>query len=170
MFFSLKLCICQDPRIAWARIPPKKTIFGHFSLVSLISPHPRSCRGAERIRQGEGRCSRPSKTALERSDLTEKFQFREPRTEAETKKNSWPIPVLSKTRITLYIANMMIGQTTEIGIPQPLRATVRYSRIRPGFLPRSATLIGQLSLVPVFDTNSMRYIVPWLFGSAVIAF
>ena len=33
--------------------------------------------------------------------------------------------------------------------------------------PRSATLISQLSLVPVFDTNSMPYIVPWLLSSAV---
>ena len=51
------------------------------------------------------------------------------------------------------------GQTTESGIPQPSRATVRYSRIHLDFLPRSATLICQLSLVPVFDTNSLRYIV-----------
>ena len=60
-----------------------------FSLVSL-SIHPRSLRGAERIRQGERRWSRPPKTALERSDLTEKFQFRASHTEAETKKNSRP--------------------------------------------------------------------------------
>ena len=66
---------------------PKYNNFLHFSLVSL-SPHPRSRRGAERIRQGEGRWSRPPKTALERSDLTEKIQFRESYTEAETKKNS----------------------------------------------------------------------------------
>ena len=30
------------------------------------------------------------------------------------------------------------------------------------FLTPIATLIGQLSLLPVFDTNSWRYIVPWL--------
>ena len=57
----------------------------HFSLVS-ISPRTRSRPGAERIRQGEGRLSRPPKTALARSDLTEKFMFRETHTEAETKK------------------------------------------------------------------------------------
>ena len=55
-----------------SRVPPqntkKKT---HFSLVSL-SVYPRSHRGAERIRRGEGRWSRPPKTALKRSDLTEK--------------------------------------------------------------------------------------------------
>ena len=49
----------------------------HFSNLSLVSlsPHSRPRRGAERIRQDEGRWSRPPKTALERSDLTEKFQF-----------------------------------------------------------------------------------------------
>ena len=49
------------------------------------------------------------------------------------------------------------------GIPQPLRAIVRYSRIRLYFWPRSATLIGQLSLVPVFDTNSLQHIVCRIF-------
>ena len=44
--------------------------FCNFSLVSL-SIRPRSRRGAERIRPGEGRLSRPPKTALERSYLTE---------------------------------------------------------------------------------------------------
>ena len=62
------------------------------------------------------------------------------------------------------------GQTTESGIPQSFRATVRYSRIHLGFWPRSATLIGQLSLVPFFATNLSRYIVLWLFSSAVTAF
>ena len=52
------------------RAPFKIQNFARFSLVSL-SIHPLSGRGAERIRQGEGRCSRPPKTALERSDLTE---------------------------------------------------------------------------------------------------
>ena len=63
-----------------------------------------------------------------------------------------------------------IGQTTESGIPKPFRATVRYSRMHLDFWPRSATLIGQLSLVPVFHTNPLRYIVPRLFSSAVTAF
>ena len=61
-------------------------------------------------------------------------------------------------------------QTTESGIPQPFRATVRYRRINLDFWPRSAALIGQLSLAPVFDINSLRYIVPRLFSSAVTAF
>ena len=43
--------------------------------------------------QGKGRWSRPPKTALERSDFSEKFQFRESDTEAETKKNADQIPV-----------------------------------------------------------------------------
>ena len=58
--------ICQDPRIARGRITPKFKNKVHFSLVSL-SVYPRSRRGAERIRQGEGRLSRPPETALERS-------------------------------------------------------------------------------------------------------
>ena len=111
MFFSFTFCKCQDPRIARA-YTVQKTIFDHFSLVCL-SPHPRSCRGAERIRQGEGRWSRPSKTALERSDLMEKFQFRESHTEAETTKSPHQIPVRSKTRITLFIYMYCKNQNTD---------------------------------------------------------
>ena len=77
---------------AGVKIQPKARYFlvkiqhcSNFSLVSL-SPHPRSCRGAEPIRQSEERWSRPPKTAIERSDLAEKFQFRESHTEAETNK------------------------------------------------------------------------------------
>ena len=82
----------------------KKQHFCNFSLVSL-SVYPRSHRGAERIRQGEGRWSFPPKTALERSDLTEKFQFRESHTEAETKKNSWPnyCPLKRKQPFYIYV-------------------------------------------------------------------
>ena len=67
-FFSAY--ICQAPRIARA-YTVRRTKFAHFSLVSL-SPRTRSRPDAERIRQGEGRLSRPPKTALERSYLTEK--------------------------------------------------------------------------------------------------
>ena len=67
------LHVHQDPENN-SRVPFKIQNFVHFSLVSL-SVHPRSRRGAERIRQGKERWSRP-KPALERSDLTEKFQFR----------------------------------------------------------------------------------------------
>ena len=49
---------------------PEIQKLAHFSLVSL-SPRTRSRPGAERIRQGEGRLSRPPRTALERSYLTE---------------------------------------------------------------------------------------------------
>ena len=49
---------------------PKYKKKAHSSLV-LLSVYPRSRRGAERIRQGEERWSRPLKTALERSYLTE---------------------------------------------------------------------------------------------------
>ena len=73
----------QDPTNNW-RVPFKIHLFARFSLV-LLSIHPRYRRGVERIRQGEGRWSRPPKTVLDRSDLNEKFQFRASHTEAETK-------------------------------------------------------------------------------------
>ena len=78
----INLSIHQDPKINSTVQNIKKE---HFSLAS-ISPHPRSRRGADLTSQGEGRWSRSSKTALERSDVTEKFQFRESHTETETKK------------------------------------------------------------------------------------
>ena len=65
---------------------PKMQFFGTLSLISR-SPHRRSRPYMERIRQGEGGWSRPSKTALEQSHLTEKFEVRESHTETETKKN-----------------------------------------------------------------------------------
>ena len=55
--------------------------------LSPAAPHRRSRPYMERIRQGEGGWSRPSKTALEQSHLTEKFEVRESHTETETKKN-----------------------------------------------------------------------------------
>ena len=67
--YSFKLYMCQDPRIARA-YTAQNTKKAHFPLVSL-SVYPRSSQGAERIRHGEGRWSRPPKTALERSYLTE---------------------------------------------------------------------------------------------------
>ena len=69
LIYSLKLYISQDPRIARA-YTAQSTKKMHFSLVSL-SVYPRSRRGAARIRQDEERWSRPSKTALEPSYLTE---------------------------------------------------------------------------------------------------
>ena len=69
----LRTHVHQGPKNIW-RVPFKIHFFARFSLVS-HGIHPRSRRGAERIRQGEGRWSRPPKTALEQSDLTEKFQF-----------------------------------------------------------------------------------------------
>ena len=70
IIYSFKLYMCQDPRIARAYTAQNTRNKPHISLVSL-SVYPRSCRGAERIRQGEGRLSRPPQTALERSYLTE---------------------------------------------------------------------------------------------------
>ena len=75
-FRSSSAYICQDPGIA--RQDPRiaraytaqNTKNAHFSLVSL-SPRTRSRPGPERIRQGEGRLSRPPRTALERSYFTE---------------------------------------------------------------------------------------------------
>ena len=54
---------------------------------------------------------------------------------------------------------IFFGRTSKSGIPQPFRATVWYSRIHLDF-----------SHVPVFVTNSLRYIVPRLFSSVVTVF
>ena len=67
----------NHPGAADIKIQPKSPkflldirYFCNFSLVSLgICPRSRRC--AERTRQGEGRCSRPPKAALERSYSTE---------------------------------------------------------------------------------------------------
>ena len=91
----------QDPKNNW-RVPFKIHFFARFSLISL-SIHPRSRRGAERLRQGEGRWSRPQKTALERSDFTEKFQFRASHTKAETKKTPDQIKKRMIIRILKYV-------------------------------------------------------------------
>ena len=76
MIDSFKLYICQDPIIARA-YTAQNAKKAYFSLVSFFV-YPRSRRGAERIRQGEGSWSLPPKTALERSHLTEKFQSENP--------------------------------------------------------------------------------------------
>ena len=78
-------CRHEDKTEAW-RLPTRIPKLYKYSLVSL-SVYLRPRRGAERIRQGEGRWNLPPKTALERSDLTEKFRFRESDTEAQTKTN-----------------------------------------------------------------------------------
>ena len=99
-FDVINLPIRQDPKNDW-RLPFKKKKNAMFLFV-LLSIHPRSRRGAERIRQSEGRWSRPVETALERSGLTENFQFRESDTEAETKRSHDQIPVPSKRDIYSY--------------------------------------------------------------------
>ena len=97
--FLLKISIRQDPKES-SRLSPKIQNIGHFSLVSL-SPHTRLRPGTERIRQGEGRWSRPSKGAVERSDLTKKFEVRKSHAEAETKKARCQ-SLSSQIRTSLY--------------------------------------------------------------------
>ena len=99
-FCLINLSMHQDPKNNW-RVPFKTQFFARFTLVSL-SIHPRSRRGAERIGQGEGRSSRPSNTALERSNLTGKIQFQESHAETERTKTADQIPVPSK-RESSYI-------------------------------------------------------------------
>ena len=72
-------CFVNHPGAADIKIQQKSPeflrdmrYFCNFSLVS-IGIRPRSCRCAERTRQGEGRRSRPPKPALEQSYLTEIF-------------------------------------------------------------------------------------------------
>ena len=87
----ISLSIHQHPKNNW-RVPFKIHFLARFSLVSL-SIHPRSRRGAEGIRQGEGGWSRPPKTALERGDLTDKSQLRESyNNEVETKETPYQTP------------------------------------------------------------------------------
>ena len=101
-----KLCqLGNYPDAADVKIQPKfrdylliVQYFCSFSLVSL-SIHPCSRRGAERIRQGEGRWSRPLKTALEQSDLTENSSS-ENRILRPRQKSSWQTP---KKRKLSYI-------------------------------------------------------------------
>ena len=109
-FFFINLSIHQDLKNNW-RVQIKIPNFARFSVVSL-SIHPRSRRGAERIRQGEGRWSRPTKMVLERSDLAELFQFREPDTEADTKT---PTKSLSpKKKESSYIQGLRMGRAGQL--------------------------------------------------------
>ena len=102
VLFYQPLHVHQD-RKSNSRAPLKTQKSAHFSLVSFSFYYPRSRRGVERIRQGEGRWSCPLKTAFERIDTTENFQFRESHTEAGTDKNADQIPVPSKSRTIVYI-------------------------------------------------------------------
>ena len=97
----------------------------YFSLVSL-SVYPRSRRGAERIRQGEERWSRPPKTALERSDLTEKFQFQESHTEVDPKKLlTKSLPPEKKSSHTIYMGVHGNLRTNPIDPSSPLQKLTR---------------------------------------------
>ena len=100
-FRSSSAYICQGPKTPRAYTVQKPNV-ASFSLVSL-SPHTRSRPGAERIRQGEGRLSRPPKPAVHQSDLTEKFQFRESHTEAETIKLLTKSLSPQKKNIHIYV-------------------------------------------------------------------
>ena len=104
MFYLFKLSIqyVESPPKHNRQYRLKMKNFGHFLLVSLSS-HLRSRRGGGRIGQGEGRWNPPSPTALEQNDLNVKFLFRASYTEADSSNNSWPIPVVLKTRIISYI-------------------------------------------------------------------
>ena len=102
VFFSFKLCICQDPTIALAYTAQNTKKFAHFSLVSL-SPRARSRPSAERIRQSEGRLSRPPKTALERSYLTEKFSPENRILRPRRKKTPARIPLKKNDHTYIYI-------------------------------------------------------------------
>ena len=106
LIYSFKLYICQDPRIARAYTAQttKKT---HFSLVS-FSVYPRSRRSAERIRQGEGRWSRPPKTALERRDLTEKSSSENPILRPRRKKKLTKSLSPQKKKHHIYIPGIYV--------------------------------------------------------------
>ena len=113
--------------------------FCSFSLVSL-SVYPRSRRGAERIRQGERRRSLPPKTALERSDLTEKFQFQKSHAEAETKKTPDQIPVPSKKEsFYIYVRSIHVQPTARfLSFAELLKQTTIIAKPTPTFLLQQA--------------------------------
>ena len=72
------------------------------SRLSRFSPHPSaSASRCGTDNTGRGALEPHPKTALERSDLADKLQFRESHAEADTKKNPDQIPVLSKKRIII---------------------------------------------------------------------
>ena len=81
--------------------PKYKIKKGHFLIVSL-SIFPRSRRGAERIRQGEGRWSRPPKTKLERSYLTENSSSANRILRPRRKKTHDRIPEKKSDRIYIF--------------------------------------------------------------------
>ena len=76
--------------------------FCNFSLASL-GIRPRSRRGADRIRQGVGRLSRPPKTAFERSYLTENSSSANRILRPRRKKSPDRTPEKKNDRIYIYI-------------------------------------------------------------------
>ena len=62
-----------------------------------------------------------------------------------------------------------MGQSTESGIYNTV-IIPRHCVVQQNAPRLSATLISQLSLVLDFDTKSLRYIIPRLFGSTVTVF
>ena len=101
LIYSLKLCICHDPRIARA-YPAQNTTFSAL-LACLAQPPSAFTSRCGTDKAGRGGLKPPPKAALERSNLTEKFQFRASYTEAETIKAPDQIPVPSTEIIILYI-------------------------------------------------------------------
>ena len=82
-----------------SRLPPQNTIF--LQLLACLAQHPPAFTSRCRTdKAGRGAVEPPPKTALERSDLTEKFQFRASHAEAETTKTPYRI---KKKKCHIYI-------------------------------------------------------------------
>ena len=83
MIYSFKPCICQDPRIDRAYTAQNTNIFA--LLACLAQPPSAFTSRCGTDKAGRGTWGPPPEDALERSELAEKFQFRESHTEAQTK-------------------------------------------------------------------------------------
>ena len=95
------LHVHEDPENNW-RVPFKIQFFAHFSLVSL-SVHPRSRWVAERIRQGEGRWSRPPKDSARTKRFDREIPVPRIPYWGRDEKKSDQIPVPSKKIVIIYI-------------------------------------------------------------------
>ena len=102
----------NHPGAADVKIQPKypeflldMRYFCNFLLVSL-GIRPRSLRGAERTRQGEGRWSRPPKPSLERSYLTENSSSANRILKPRRKQTPDQIPGKKNDRIYIYFKDV----------------------------------------------------------------
>ena len=146
MLFSFKLCLNAKIQEHLRRILPEIQKYAHFSLVSL-SPRTRSRPGAERIRQVEGRLSRPPRTCFIRAspeDVKQNKQMLQPcRRQKQNKRSTVcrrKIPRVSNYHLEIMIIFEIIHALQTLRYSQNYRnsystrgiiATTRLSRLAP---------------------------------------